>query len=76
MALLQQALGFTVGSTYFTQLGCYPPCHFNDSRVRFPLMAYTEDLKRAEEIIRDRNATRVLKYPYLLPSRIPQSTNI
>ena len=39
-------------------------------------MAYTEDLKRAEEIIRDRNATRVLKYPYLLPSRIPQSTSI
>jgi arachidonate 15-lipoxygenase len=76
MALLQQALGFTVGSTYFTQLGCYPPCHFNDSRVRIPLMAYTEDLKRAEEIIRDRNSTRVLKYPYLLPSRIPQSTNI
>jgi arachidonate 15-lipoxygenase len=76
IALLQQALGFVIGSVYYTELGHYPLCHFADGRVRFPLMAFQEELRRIEEIIRERNMTRLLRYPYLLPSRIPQSTNI
>lgn len=76
IALLQQALGFTVGGVYFTQLGKYPTCHFADARVRAPLMKFQLELARVEKIITNRNMTRLLRYPYLLPSRIPQSTNI
>lgn len=76
IAILQQALGRLVGSTYFTQLGRYPICHFDDPRVRGPLMEFQDELREVECIIRDRNATRLLPYPYLLPSRIPASTNI
>jgi arachidonate 15-lipoxygenase len=76
IAILQQALGFVVGSTYFTRLGYYQACHFNDPRVAGPLYRFQADLAEAEEIIDERNETRLLKYPYLLPSRIPASTNI
>lgn len=76
IAILQQALGFVVGSTYFTRLGYYQACHFNDPRVAGPLYRFQADLAEAEEVINDRNQTRVLRYPYLLPSRIPASTNI
>lgn len=76
IAILQQALGFTVGSTYFTKLGYYPICHFNDPRVAGPLAAFQADLEDIEEIINRRNNKRLLRYPYLLPSRIPASTNI
>jgi arachidonate 15-lipoxygenase len=76
IALLQQALGTLVGGVYFTRLGRYPVCHFVDGRVRVPLLAFQAELNGIEEIIRERNTTRRLRYPYLLPSRIPQSTNI
>jgi arachidonate 15-lipoxygenase len=76
MAILQQALGFTVGGIYFTQLGQYHICHFNDPRVRGPLAVFQQELARAEEVIRDRNMNRPLPYPFLLPSQIPASTNI
>ncbi|HEX7154260.1 MAG TPA: lipoxygenase family protein [Thermoanaerobaculia bacterium] len=76
IAVLQQALGFLVGSTYFTRLGYYPVCHFNDPRVAEPLNEFQRDLDAIERIINERNATRVLRYPFLLPSRIPASTNI
>jgi arachidonate 15-lipoxygenase len=76
IALLQQALGTVVGGVYFTELGYYPVCHFADNRVRIPLLAFQSELRRIEDIINERNMTRPLKYPYLLPSRIPQSTNI
>ncbi|HXI25828.1 MAG TPA: lipoxygenase family protein [Pyrinomonadaceae bacterium] len=76
IALLQQALGFTVGGVYYTTLGDYPLCNFSDSRVRTPLRAFQDELSRVEDIIRKRNQARTMPYPYLLPSRIPQSTNI
>ncbi|HEX8150565.1 MAG TPA: lipoxygenase family protein [Pyrinomonadaceae bacterium] len=76
IALLQQALGTVIGGTYYTQLGAYPLFAFDDARVRAPLNAFRAELRRVEEIIRERNVTRPLKYPYLLPSRIPASTNI
>ena len=76
IALLQQALGFTVGGVYYTTLGYYPLCNFSDNRVRTPLQAFQEELSRVEEIISKRNQSRAMPYPYLLPSRIPQSTNI
>jgi arachidonate 15-lipoxygenase len=76
VSLLQQALGYTVGGVYFTKLGRYPLCHFADARVRIPLLKFQKELSRVEETINERNQTRPLRYPYLLPSRIPQSTNI
>jgi arachidonate 15-lipoxygenase len=76
IAVLQQALGTLVGGLYFTELGNYPLCHFADNRVRIPLMAFQSELLRTQDMIRERNLTRPLKYTYLLPSRIPQSTNI
>ena len=76
IAILQQALGFTIGSVYFTKLGYYPVCHFSDPRVAGPLAQFQADLANAEQTINARNQTRVMRYPYLLPSRIPASTNI
>lgn len=76
VSLLQQALGYTIGGVYFTRLGRYPICHFADPRVRIPLLAFQAELMRVEATIKERNQTRPLKYPYLLPARIPQSTNI
>src|SRR5262249_24316899 len=76
IALLAQALGVTIGTLYVTRLGRYPLCHFTDARVRVPLAAFQQRLEQIEEIIRERNAGRIMKYPYLLPSRIPLSTNI
>jgi arachidonate 15-lipoxygenase len=76
IAVLQQALGFLVGSTYFTRLGYYPMCSFTDIRVAGPLAEFQSELANVERIIRRRNETRMLPYTFLLPSRIPASTNI
>jgi len=76
ISILQQALGFVIGTVHATELGQYPLCHFADNRVEVPLRAYQASLRRIEETINTRNETRPLRYPYLLPSRIPQSTDI
>lgn len=76
VAVLQQALGFTIGNTYFTRLGYYSACQFTEPRVAEVLAQFQADLTEVEQVINRRNETRVLRYPYLIPSRIPASINI
>lgn len=58
-----------------TRLGHYRDGAFSDRRVA-PLVArFQRDLADAERIIERRNRRRLVPYPYLLPSAIPNSTN-
>lgn len=49
---------------------------FGDSRVNTPLKNYRDALKVVENTIKERNATRMLPYPYFQPSLIPSGINI
>jgi arachidonate 15-lipoxygenase len=71
----QLNLLYLLGSVYYNRLGEYPPEHFTDPRVSPLLQAFQEKLKQIETTIEHRNLSRPV-YPYLLPSRIPQSINI
>ena len=79
VALIQQSLYFIIGTLHWTQLGYYPEGWFVDRRVEAPLKRFKDRLKEIEgEILRDNANERMrpMPYIYLLPSRIPQSTNI
>lgn len=79
IAMIQQSLYFIIGTLHYTQLGEYPVGWFVDRRVDKPLREFKDRLREIEgEILRE-NANvemRPMPYIYLLPSRIPQSTNI
>lgn len=75
----QATLGFLLGSVHHTELGAYPS-HLlgnfaGDPRVTAPLQAFQAELRAIEALIGQRNRGRP-PYPFLLPSRIPQSINI
>lgn len=87
LAEQQLDLGYTLGSVYYTQLGYYKAndvdlddinehTYFNDPHVKQPLLDFQQRLKEIELIIQERNETRPTYYDILLPSKIPQSTNI
>lgn len=87
LAEQQLDLGYTLGSIYYTQLGYYKAndvdlddidqhTYFNDPRVTQPLLNFQRSLEEIEWIIQERNETRPTYYDTLLPSKIPQSTNI
>jgi arachidonate 15-lipoxygenase len=80
VAHMQVSLGYLLGSIYYTQLGHYPKTlvfdYFSDARVRTPERRFTDRLAEIESQIEVRNQTRRAPYPHLLPSRIPQSTNL
>lgn len=65
-----------LGDTYYTQLGLYAPTAFNDARVMPALWRFQKQLLQCEWEIEQRNKGRRTAYPYLRPSRIPQSINI
>jgi arachidonate 15-lipoxygenase len=73
-AASQLELGFLLGSVYFTNLGNYSK--LNDDRIQSFLQDFQKQLEEIENIIKDKNSTRHRAYEYLLPSKIPQSTNI
>ncbi len=75
IALKQTETARLLGCVYHTQLGRYDEGAFVDPRVEGPLRAFQAALDRAEATITARNKGRV-PYPFLLPSRIPQSVNI
>jgi arachidonate 15-lipoxygenase len=58
------------------RIGEYPKRHFADERVAPLLDAYRARLDDAEGAIADRNASRLLAYPYQLPSRISLSIHV
>lgn len=87
LAEQQLDLGYTLGSVYYTQLGYYKAndvdlddindhTYFNDLQVKQALLNFQQRLEEIELIIQDRNETRPTYYDILLPSKIPQSTNI
>jgi arachidonate 15-lipoxygenase len=68
-----------LGRIHHTTLGAYPT-HLlhnfvHDARVDRPLEAFQHQLASIEHTIEVRNRARA-PYPFLLPSRIPQSINI
>jgi arachidonate 15-lipoxygenase len=72
----QMNMTYLLGSIYYTRLGNYGASYFKDSRVAQPLREFQENLCRIEQQINARNEVRTTHYTTLLPSKIPQSTNI
>jgi arachidonate 15-lipoxygenase len=69
--LLMQAL---TGLQY-TRLGHYPKDAFADPRAQDVMASFRARLAEVETVIDRRNLERRLDYPFLKPSRIPNSTN-
>lgn len=85
LALEQLTVLNLLGSLYYRPLGsyCSPdfpyPQWFQDPHIiaaQGPLDMFRQRLQQVEDIITARNQTRRTAYDYLLPSRIPSSTNI
>ncbi|PZD70290.1 Arachidonate 15-lipoxygenase [Acaryochloris thomasi RCC1774] len=87
LAEQQMNFGYTLGSVYYTQIGQYKANeveleemnqhdYFGDSRISHHLEIFQNKLKEIELTIQQRNETRPTFYDILLPSKIPQSTNI
>jgi arachidonate 15-lipoxygenase len=78
-AQYQANLGMLLGSVHYTQLGRYPLGLLGglaqDHRLIPHLVALRRRLRKVEKIIQRRNEARE-PYPFLLPSKIPQSINI
>ncbi len=70
-----QVLGL-LGAVHYTQLGQYNKGHFKDIRVVGPLAKFKERLTEIEDEINKKNDSRLMRYEFLLPSKIPQSINI
>ena len=76
LAVLQMDFLHLLGGVYYTQLGQYAAKTFRDDRVGPLLARFQQELQDLEASISGRNRTRFGPYPFLLPSRIPQSINI
>lgn len=75
-ALVQLNLGYLLGNIHYTELGQYDDDCFEDDRVAPLLAAFQGELAQAGDTIQARNAVRSRPYPFLHPSRVPQSINI
>lgn len=64
-----------LGSVRYTTLGKYKDGSFDDAAIKAANATFLADLARIEEQIKGRNEKRI-PYTHLLPSLIPQSTNI
>ncbi len=69
-----QTMNF-LGSVRHTTYGQYDSDRFKDAAVDAAAKKFLQDLARIEADIKTRNMSRI-KYEHLLPSLIPQSTNI
>ena len=69
-----QTMNF-LGSVRHTVLGQYIVGSFEDPAIVVSNLKFIEDLARIEIDIKSRNQSRI-PYEHLLPSLIPQSTNI
>jgi arachidonate 15-lipoxygenase len=84
-SLVQLYFLSVLGSVYYRRLGEYRtntfpyPSTLTDPRVvaaNGPLQRFQAALERVEQVIGTRNAERTHPYEFLLPSKIPASTNI
>ncbi|WP_053066120.1 lipoxygenase family protein [Archangium gephyra] len=76
LATLQMEFLHLLGGVVHTRLGRYERDWFKDAKVREPLARFQSKLEELEALISERNRTRFGPYPFLLPSRVPQSINI
>ncbi len=80
MANLQLVVLYLLGGVHYTQLGHYSPGHFTEPRIVELAATFQRLLATVEADIEKRNRERtglgLSAYPYLLPSKIPQSINI
>ena len=76
IALQQATLICTLSRTRYTRLGHYRQHEVARLGAESALAELHAALESIEATIVQRNTTRALKYEYLLPSLIPQSTNI
>lgn len=73
-AIEQLNVGILLGSVYYTQLGEYPPNHFDNPQINAALATFQQRLAEVERQIEVLDPDG--EYPYLRPSQIPQSINI
>lgn len=71
----QLSNGWLLGSMRHTRLGSYSRGSFGDKEIQEGLARFQRELASVEQTISERNRERP-HYPYLLPSLIPQATNI
>ncbi len=76
LAMLQMEFLSLLGGVVHTRLGRYEKDWFQDGRVHEPLARFQRKLDDIEALITERNRSRFGPYPFLLPSRVPQSINI
>ena len=76
MAKEQLQVLYLLGSVYYTRLGDYSEDDFDNPSVQVLARRFRQRLDEIEAIIAERNMTRPVAYPFLLPSLIPQSINI
>ncbi|MBD2338570.1 lipoxygenase [Calothrix sp. FACHB-156] len=78
--LEQMQLSFSLSGINWGKLGSSDLINFTEQGDRQILAQFQNELKDIERIITNRNQQRVadsgVEYPYLLPSRIPNSINI
>ncbi|MGA7935402.1 MAG: lipoxygenase family protein [Kovacikia sp.] len=76
----QMALAFALSGIRWGQLGSPELIRFQDGGDRRILEQFNHELEEIEDTITHRNQQRLansgIEYPYLLPSRIPNSINI
>ncbi|NJR50196.1 MAG: lipoxygenase [Leptolyngbyaceae cyanobacterium CSU_1_3] len=76
----QMELTFALSGVLYSHLGSNDMMRFTDGGDRQALQQFQADLQKIEGTIGDRNQQRFrdlgFDYPYLLPSRIPNSINI
>ncbi|HEX8538335.1 MAG TPA: lipoxygenase family protein, partial [Cystobacter sp.] len=76
LATLQMEFLHVLGGVFYTRLGHYQTHWFKDKQVGEPLARFQKKLDEIEKLITERNHTRFGPYPFLLPSRVPQSINV
>lgn len=74
--LNQMQLTFALNGIYWGRLGSSELIQFANGGDRQILSQFQNDLAQIESQIKGRNQKRSVEYPYLLPSRIPNSINI
>lgn len=72
----QFTITFQLSSLHMSRLGKYPWLHFKDHRVWSPLKEYKNKLESVESTIGTREQSRLLPYPFLMPSQVLQSISI
>lgn len=72
-AMMQFNILYELSNIRYGKLGHYPSFHFHNPQVPPLVQSFQKELEAVEAEILDRDKTRFLSYPYLLPSQIGNS---